>query len=132
MQRSEIDTLLKSSDFKRWSAEVEAYAKEFDLPVWSTKLVLISVAHDFRVARRWAMRRSNYRKSRAWTAYQRLLTVGIWSTDPDGVAWTPGTEPWESDPIKWLHEVIRVADGNLPDPSLPRHQNCGASPDVRT
>lgn len=52
--------------------------------------------------------------------YQRLLDIGLFGEDPWGVAWTEGTEPWESDPIEWLHLIIRVADGQAPPKSLPR------------
>lgn len=51
--------------------------------------------------------------------YERMVNIGLFSEEPEGVAWTPGSEPWESDPIGWLHEVIHIADGQEPPVGFP-------------
>lgn len=51
--------------------------------------------------------------------YERLIEVGLFSEDPWGVVWDSGAEPWESDPIRWLHTVIQIAEGCEPPAGFP-------------
>lgn len=64
--------------------------------------------------------------------YDRLVEVGLFCEDPWGVAWIGNTEPWESDPILWLHELIRIADGQEPPAEFPLFRgDAGGHPHLR-
>ena len=62
---------------------------------------------------RYQMRRQdpNYDSiSHPVRCYQRLQNAELLDADGD-LAWTPGIEPWESDPILWVHTLSQIANG---------------------
>jgi len=51
--------------------------------------------------------------------YQRLVDTGLLDQNGD-LVWIDGTEPWESDPLLWLHDLMRVSNGDPVPVGLPR------------
>jgi hypothetical protein len=40
-----------------------------------------------------------------------MVDVGLFSEEPCGIVWDDGVEPWDNDPVLWLHTIIDVASG---------------------
>ena len=104
-----FDELIRSDEFKEWMLYVEEYARRKGLDKWATCITLAGLRFGIPFAKRYAGRRSSYRTSRAWSRFEALIDQGLFHED--GIVWTPGTEPWESDPVRWLHTLIDIASG---------------------
>lgn len=117
------DNLLKTPEFKTNLLQADNHAASNDLPLWPTRIVWVGLIHNVSVAKRFAQRRSNYKDSKAWACYTRLVDTGVFSEEPEGLVYTEGVEPWESDPMLWLDTLIRIADGAEPPEHLPRYAN---------
>ena len=117
------DEMLKTAEFKAHLTQADEYAKANDLPLWPTRIVWVGLIHNISVAKRFAQRRSNYKTSKAWSCFTRLIELGIFSEEPEGIVWEEGSEPWTSDPMLWLDTLIQCADGADPPDLLPRNLN---------
>jgi len=116
------DVLIQSQVFREHVAQAEKYAADHDLDPWAATIVWVCLGHGVLLARRFAMRRSNFRRSRAWACYQNLVQVGIFSEEPDGIIWEP-VEPWLSDSMLWFDDLCRIATGAAVPTGFPRNES---------
>jgi hypothetical protein len=112
------DSFLTSDQFKARVAEADEYASANSLDKWATRIAWIGLVFNALAARRFAQRRSQYQVSRAWHCYTNLIDAGLFSEDPEGIAYTP-TEPYEGQPLLWFDTVVRIADGMAAPQGLP-------------
>lgn len=115
------DKDLTSKVFRTRLSEADDYAAKKGLDVWATRVVWIGLLFNALGAKRFAERRSNYRESKAWACYSRLVEVGVFvENEPqEGISWTSGTEPWESDSLRWFDDLVRIAAGGLVPKGFP-------------
>lgn len=115
-----VDTFLKSDSFKQRLREADAYAEKSGLDQWATRIAWVGLSEGVSVARRFAQRRSNYAKSRAWECYQRLLFQRVFNEEPEGVFYDPSPE-WEegNGPLDWFDVVVDIAAGAEPPADFP-------------
>ena len=111
VNQTEVDRTLRSPAFKEWLGHVDAYAVDVGLDRWGLRIVLVGLRLGIPCARRYAARRSSFLTSQAWARYTRLRVTGIFQEIPPGVIWDEGSEPWHSDPVRWLHDLVNISSG---------------------
>ncbi len=105
------DHELTSEDFKKVIQEADTHSQDNMLDLWGSRVVWVALKFNTLGAKRFAERRANYRSSQAWLCYTRLVEAGVFVEEPEGITWTPGAEPWESDPLQWYADLVRIAGG---------------------
>lgn len=115
------DNVLTSNEFRARLAEADAYAAKHNLDIWATRVAWIGLVYNTLGAKRFAERRSNYRESKAWACYTRLVETGVFvEHEPgEGITWEHGIEPWESDSLRWFTDVVRIAMGGAVPQGFP-------------
>lgn len=115
------DKDLATNAFKEFIAQADRYAAKNNLDMWAARVVWIGLVFNTLGVKRFAERRSDYRSSKAWACYTRLVETGIFiENDPqEGISWNAGTGPWEEDPLRWFDDLTRVAAGGPVPEGLP-------------
>lgn len=141
----QIDDYLKTREFAEFIDQADEFAVSNNLDLWATRVAWVGLTQSVRVARRYAQRRTDYRNSPAWIAYERLVNLSIFLEEPEvaeylrahephltedevrelaaqhGVYYDPAPE-WENGdgPLFWFRTLVRIAAGAYPPESFPR------------
>lgn len=109
-----IYDFLSKAPFKARIKEADAYSKTHGTDKWGTRVVWIALTFGPKMAKRYGSKHNL--SSPPHARVTRLLELGIFVIEPkEGIAYTKGQEPWESDPMLWFNTIIAAsAGGQLP------------------
>ena len=121
MLQTDIDSLLKTEEFKETIRKADLIAEGTGRNSWPVRISLIALLHGAPIARRYVSRRAGYKNSPGWHAYQRLCLEGI--IHGGCLYWTDEEEDtvWGRDPHLWLFQMIDIAGGGPTPDDYPRY-----------